>query len=162
MQLNKFSDFGLRLLMYLLQPSETLVTIAQAAKALQVSENHLVKVTHFMAKQGWIISTRGKGGGIRLAPSAYQLPIGEIIRTLEHDEKAVNCLEPACVLRFSCGLKSVLDDALEQFYQHLNQYQLQDALHQPVQSSLDKHDQLARIASVQLNAPVQTSPNDPT
>ena len=104
-----------------------------------------------MAKQGWIISTRGKGGGIRLAPSAYQLPIGEIIRTLEHDEKAVNCLEPACVLRFSCGLKSVLDDALEQ-----------DALHQPVQSSLDKHDQLARIASVQLHAPVQTSPNDPT
>lgn len=59
MQLNKFTDFGLRLLMYLLQPSDDVVTIAQAAHVLKISENHLVKVTHFMAKQGWIISTRG-------------------------------------------------------------------------------------------------------
>ena len=149
MQLNKFSDFGLRLLMFLLQPSPELVTIAQAARALQISENHLVKVTHFMAKKGWIISTRGKGGGIRLAPDTYTLPIGEIIRTLEHDEKAVNCIEPACVLRFSCGLKSVLDEALEHFYQYLNQYQLQDALHQPVIFSLQKQAELDQRPTVQ-------------
>ncbi|KAF7276614.1 hypothetical protein GWI33_010028 [Rhynchophorus ferrugineus] len=142
MQLNKFSDFGLRLLMYLLQPSEQLVTIAEAARALKISENHLVKVTHFMAKQGWIISTRGKGGGIRLAPDAFDLPIGEIIRTLENDKKVINCLEPACVLRFSCSLKSILDQALEQFYQHLNQYQLKDALHHPVLYSLNKDQHL--------------------
>ncbi|MFC3903445.1 transcriptional regulator, BadM/Rrf2 family [Acinetobacter marinus] len=150
MQLNKFSDYGLRLLMFLLQPSKDassngLMTIAQAASALKISENHLVKVSHFMVKQGWIISTRGKGGGIRLAPEAYTLPLGDIVRILEHDQKAVNCLEPACSLRFSCGLKSVLDQALEQFYQHLNHYQLQDALHQPVSYSLDKDDALSKI-----------------
>ena len=155
MQLNKFSDYGLRLLMFLLKPSEELVTIAQAAAALKISENHLVKVTHFMVKQGWIISTRGKGGGIRLAPKAYELPIGEIVRTLEHDQKAVNCLEPACALRFSCGLKPLLDQALEQFYQHLNGFQLRDALHQPVLYSLTKDASLEKtntneIASIDI------------
>lgn len=151
MQLNKFSDFGLRLLMYLLQPRDELATIAQAAQDLKISENHLVKVTHFMSKQGWIISTRGKGGGIRLAEHAYELPIGELVRTLEHDEKAVNCLEPACVLRFSCGLKSVLDQALEQFYQHLNSYQLKDALERPVPYSLKKDADHQSIAHVNLH-----------
>lgn len=151
MQLNKFTDYGLRLLMYLLQPSDGVVTIAQAAHVLKISENHLVKVTHFMAKQGWIISTRGKGGGIRLAPQALMLPIGEIVRTLEHDEKAINCLEPACVLRFSCGLKSVLDQALEQFYQHLNQYQLQDALHHPVLYSLNKDKNFSDIKTINIS-----------
>lgn len=138
MQLNKFTDFGLRLLIYLLQPSEQVITIAHAARVLNVSENHLVKVAHFMVKQGWIISTRGKGGGIRLAPSTLTLAIGDIVRSLEHDEHLLNCHEPACVLRFSCGLKSVVDHALEQFYQSLNQYQLQDALLQPVVYSLNK------------------------
>lgn len=156
MQLNKFSDYGLRLLMFLLQPSNDqssseLTTIAQAAAALKISENHLIKVSHFMVKQGWIVSTRGKGGGIRLAPDAYTLALGDIVRTLEHDQKAVNCLEPACSLRFSCGLKSVLDQALEQFYQHLNRYQLQDALHQPVSYSLDKDNALSRITTSSIS-----------
>ena len=160
MQLNKFSDYGLRLLMFLLQPSKDassngLMTIAQAASALKISENHLVKVRHFMVKQGWIISTRGKGGGIRLAPEAYTLALGDIVRILEHDQKAVNCLEPACALRFSCGLKPLLDQALEQFYQHLNGFQLRDALHQPVLYSLTKDASLERtntneIASIDI------------
>ena len=125
MQLNKFSDYGLRLLMFLLQPSKDassngLMTIAQAASALKISENHLVKVSHFMVKQGWIISTRGKGGGIRLAPEAYTLALGDIVRILEHDQKAVNCLEPACALRFSCGLKPLLDQALQDILENIS------------------------------------------
>ena len=152
MQLNKFTDYGLRLLIYLLQPSDGLLTITQAAHALQISENHLVKVTHFMVKQGWVISIRGKGGGIRIAPQALTLPIGEMVRCLQHDQKTVNCLEPACTLRFSCGLKSLLDQALEQFYQYLNQYQLQDALQNPVLFSLNHSTERSRIDVTQLNS----------
>ncbi|MFB2539234.1 MULTISPECIES: RrF2 family transcriptional regulator [unclassified Acinetobacter] len=128
MQLNKFTDFAVRLLMYLTQSQDQLNTIAQAAQALQVSENHLVKITHFMSKQGWVISTRGRGGGISIAAETLDLPLGEMIRILENDEKVVDCLHPhACILRFNCQLKGVLDQALEQFYQHLNQYTLKDA-----------------------------------
>ena len=68
MQLNKFTDYALRILMYVSQPKALPHTIAELAQALQVSENHLMKIVHFMAKQQWIITARGRGGGIRLNP----------------------------------------------------------------------------------------------
>ena len=65
MQLNKFTDYALRILMYISRPRESAYTIAEIAADLQVSQNHLVKVVHFMGKQNWLITTRGKGGGLR-------------------------------------------------------------------------------------------------
>lgn len=148
MQLNKFTDFGLRLLMLLAQPRNDLMTIAQAAKLLQVSENHLIKITHFMAKQGWIISTRGKGGGIRIAPTTHELRLGDMVRILENSPSVVNCNEPACVLRFACTLKSILDQALAAFYQYLNQFQFKDMLAVSSQLNFKQTDALAQLIPI--------------
>lgn len=131
MQLNKFTDYALRILMYVSHPSEIPYTIADVAKDLHVSQNHLVKIVHFMGKQGWIITTRGKGGGLRLNPKALDLRLGDIVRTLQGDHQIVECHTPPCVLRSHCGLKGILDQALEQFYQSLDQYQLKDVLKAP-------------------------------
>ncbi|MFZ7277568.1 RrF2 family transcriptional regulator [Avibacterium endocarditidis] len=69
MQINKFTDYGFRVLIYLARQQECTHTIASLAKQLHLSQNHLVKIVHFMAKQQWLITSRGKGGGIRLAES---------------------------------------------------------------------------------------------
>ena len=61
MQLNKFTDYALRSLMYISRPRNTPYTIAEIAVDLQISHNHLVKIVHFMGKQGWLITLRGKG-----------------------------------------------------------------------------------------------------
>lgn len=131
MQLNKFSDYALRVLMYISRPRDVPYTIAEIAEKLVVSENHLVKVVHFMAKQQWIITTRGKGGGIRLKPETLSFKLGDILTTLEGDTQIVNCATPPCVMRSHCGLKSILDQAIDQFYQSLNQYTLEDVLNRP-------------------------------
>ena len=128
MQLNKFTDYALRILMYISRPRESAYTIAEIATDLQVSQNHLVKVVHFMGKQNWLITTRGKGGGIRLHPDAVHLKVGEAVRTLQGENQIVECNNPTCVLRSQCGLKGILDQALEQFYQYLNQYTLGEVL----------------------------------
>ncbi|ELO6155909.1 Rrf2 family transcriptional regulator [Escherichia coli] len=128
MQLNKFTDYVLRILMYISRPRESAYTIAEIATDLQVSQNHLVKVVHFMGKQNWLITTRGKGGGIRLHPDAVHLKVGEAVRTLQGENQIVECNNPPCVLRSQCGLKGILDQALEQFYQYLNQYTLGEVL----------------------------------
>ncbi|OOF77947.1 transcriptional regulator [Rodentibacter caecimuris] len=122
MQLNKFTDYGLRILLYISPQRDEVYTIAELAENLKVSQNHLVKIVHFMAKQHWIITTRGKGGGIRLSPSTLNLPLGEMIRTLQNTPHIINCHNPACVLRPQCRLKGVLDFALEHFYHTLNQH----------------------------------------
>ncbi|HEE6386023.1 UNVERIFIED_CONTAM: Rrf2 family transcriptional regulator [Acinetobacter baumannii] len=135
MQLNKFTDYALRILMYVARPSDAPYTIAEIAQDLYVSQNHLVKVVHFMGKQEWIITIRGKGGGIRLNPKALDLKLGTIVRILQGDHQIVECNTPPCVLRSHCGLKGILDQALESFYQSLDQYTLGEVLQQPKSAS---------------------------
>lgn len=128
MQLNKFTDYALRLLMYISRPRDTPYTIAEIAQDLHVSQNHLVKIVHFMGKQDWIITTRGKGGGIRLNAETLNLNLGHIVRIFQGNNQIVECNTPPCVMRSNCGLKGILDQALEQFYQSLDQYRLGDVL----------------------------------
>ncbi|AWD69714.1 MULTISPECIES: RrF2 family transcriptional regulator [Acinetobacter] len=128
MQLNKFTDYALRILMYIAQPKEMPYTIAELANELQVSENHAMKIVHFMAKQDWLITTRGRGGGIRMNPLTLKIPLGQVVRILQQDSQVVECNTPPCVLRKNCGLKGILDDAVEQFYASLDQYTLSEVV----------------------------------
>ena len=131
MQLNKFTEYALRILMYISRPRDVPYTIAEIAQDLHVSQNHLVKIVHFMGKQGWLITTRGKGGGIRLHPETLPLRLGQVVRILQGENQIVECNSPPCVLRAQCGLKGILNQAMEQFYQSLDQYSLSEVL-QPV------------------------------
>ncbi|WP_445659971.1 RrF2 family transcriptional regulator [Acinetobacter sp. F16] len=145
MQLNKFTDYALRLLMYISRPRDAPYTIAEIARDLHVSQNHLVKIVHFMGKQDWIITTRGKGGGIRLNAETLNLNLGQIVRILQGNNQIVECNTPPCVLRSNCGLKGILDQALEQFYQSLDHYRLGDVLNPGSSSKVATSSSIALI-----------------
>lgn len=152
MQLTHFTDLGLRVLLYTSQPqritrSGQAITISEIAASLNVSRNHLVKVVHFMAGHQWLLTTRGKGGGLALAKSPEQYNLGDIVRVLEGTTQVVNCAEPACAFQFACGLKGLLDNALQAFYQSLDQYTLADVLQEKTLAVLSE---LQRINVVQL------------
>ena len=69
LQLTRFIDFGLRVLMYLCTPApdqrEQAVTVAEIAERFEVSRHHLNKVVQFLAQQGWVVTSRGKGRWLR-------------------------------------------------------------------------------------------------
>lgn len=137
MQLNRFTDLGLRVLIYLTQPARaTPFTISEMAEELKVSHNHLVKVVHFMGKQGWVITTRGKGGGISLARPANEYRMGQAIKQLEQNtqnqNQLVDCHTAPCTLIHICLLKPVLDQALQAFFDVLDQYTLADMIKTPL------------------------------
>lgn len=133
MQLTHFTDLGLRVLMYLShQDRDTPVTISEIAERFDASRHHLVKVVHFMGQQGWLLTTRGKGGGLALAWPLDQYRLGELTRTLEHTSPdLIDCAQPPCELRGSCLLKGVLDDALDAFYATLDRHTLADVVVSP-------------------------------
>jgi Rrf2 family transcriptional regulator, nitric oxide-sensitive transcriptional repressor len=132
MQLNKFTDYALRVLMYVAPERDLPYTIAEIAQNLHVSQNHLIKIVHFMAKQNWVITSRGKGGGIRLNPNVLTLQLGTLVQTLQGDAQIVDCQKPEpCILLPRCGLKGILNQALIDFYQSLNQYTFAQALALP-------------------------------
>lgn len=136
MKLNQFTDLGLRTLIYLTQPPRALpFTISQAAHELEVSTNHLVKVVNFMGHQGWIITSRGRSGGMRLAKSPSEYRLGTLIRILEERDtgtvQIVNCSAPLCPLVPHCQLNSLLQDAVQAFTDYLDRFTLLDAVRNP-------------------------------
>lgn len=133
MRLTSFSDYTLRVLIYLTLNQGRLATIQSIADSYGISENHLMKVVHHLSKTGVIESVRGKGGGIRLARPADSIHIGAIVRSAEGDPPIVECLssENQCRITRSCGLAGILIGAFENLYAYLDRYTLADLVAQP-------------------------------
>lgn len=129
MRLTLYTDYSLRVLLYLSSKEDEIVTITELANFYKISRNHLVKVVHNLGLNGYILTTRGRNGGIKLARPAKEIPIGEVVRTTEPDFDLLECFNPAtdrCVITRSCSLKSVLFNAQAGFLDVLDEYTLAD------------------------------------
>jgi Rrf2 family nitric oxide-sensitive transcriptional repressor len=129
MHLTIFSDYTLRVLMYLALEPGRLATISNIAQAYDISENHLMKVVNQLARAGVIESLRGRGGGIRLALPANEIRLGQIIRASEGAAPIVECLgeqQSNCCIAQVCRLTDILVQAFEALYKSLDQYTLAD------------------------------------
>ncbi|MCB6184581.1 Rrf2 family transcriptional regulator [Leeia sp. TBRC 13508] len=128
MKLNTFTDYCLRTLIYLALQPEQMVTRAEIAQAYQISDNHLMKVIHFLGLNGFLVTQKGRNGGIRLALAPSKLNIGELVRLCEEDIAMVECFEDEsqCKIDGMCRLKGILAEAREAMYQSLSQYYLSD------------------------------------
>lgn len=116
--------------MYLGQHPRRLCTISEIAAYHDISHAHLMKVTHLLAKGGWIKTQRGKHGGMQLAIPAHEINLGALIRYTESDLALVECLGDGsrCILNGQCHLSRLLDQALKQFLAYLDGYFLIDLL----------------------------------
>lgn len=129
MRLTTFSDYTLRVLMYLALNPGKLATIPAIAAAYGISENHLMKVVQHLGREGLVESTRGKGGGIRLARAPEKIRLGEVVRASEGDASIVECLgdDPgACRIAPVCRLKGILVGAFDALYGELDEHTLAD------------------------------------
>ncbi|PHV11350.1 RrF2 family transcriptional regulator [Chitinimonas sp. BJB300] len=129
MQLTRFSDLGMRTLMYLSmhEADRTLpVTIAEIASQFEIPHNHLVKVVNKLGKLGWITAIRGRNGGLRLATPPEALKLGQVLRGLEGNTELISCEAPPCTLRGRCLLKGALNAGLEAFFTKMDEYTLAD------------------------------------
>jgi len=129
MKLTAFTDYSLRVLMYLATTPNGRTTILEIVSAFHISENHLTKVVHFLGKKGWIATTRGKGGGMTLAKNAKDIRIGQVVRDTEGHPMVAECFESGggqCTIGGCCGLKGVLGEAITAFYSVLDRYTLAD------------------------------------
>lgn len=134
MKLTSFSDYTLRVLMFLALDRSRLATIPQIAAAYGISENHLMKVVHQLARAGVIESVRGKGGGIRLAREPEDIRLGQIIRASEGDGPIVECLSDdpgGCCITPVCQLTEVLVRAFDALYASLDEHTLADLVRTP-------------------------------
>ena len=129
MRLTSFTDYSLRVLIYLASQPERRATIAEIASAFEISQHHLTKVVHFLAKAGWLATVRGKGGGLGLARPAGEINLGEVVRGTEGLPVPAECFDSNsnhCSIARICRLQGVLREAVVAFQSVLDRYTLED------------------------------------
>ena len=134
MQINDFTDYSLRVLMYTAVHTDRRCTVDEVASAFGISRHHLVKVVHGLRRIGYLETHRGRTGGFRLARAPEQTRLGEVVRRTEGTLAVVECFDPrtnSCPLTRACGLKGALREALDAFLAVLDRHTLADLVAEP-------------------------------
>jgi len=131
MQLTLYTDYSLRVLLYLSLNPRRMATITEISESYQISRNHLVKVVHNLATQGFLQTTRGRGGGLSLARPPAEINIGDVVRHTEMNFHLVECFDRehnTCPISAACFLKGGLYEAQRAFLAVLDRYTLAEVL----------------------------------
>ncbi len=129
MHLTQFSDYGLRLALYLACHPDRVVSVDEVSRAYGVSRHHLVKVVQTLTDLGVVEAQRGRGGGMRLAKRPSEINVGWLIRQTEPHMNLVECFDletNTCPIAPACGLKGALVRAQQAFLGVLDRYTLED------------------------------------
>lgn len=130
MRLTRYTDYCLRVLIYLGLKEGRLATIQEVSEHYGISRNHLMKVVFELNRNGYIETQRGKNGGMRLGRRPGEIHLGEVVRRCEPDLDLVECFSDGdtCRIAAACRLKAVLGSALGAFLKELDHYSLADLL----------------------------------
>lgn len=133
MQLTTFTDYALRVLISVgAKSTDELSTIQEISEQYGISKNHLIKVVHHLSRTGYLATSRGKGGGFRLAKAPSEIRVGDVIRDTENHFDLVPCLSSAkkgdCAIESVCVLKRALREAVKAFLAVTDDYTLDDLL----------------------------------
>src|SRR5690554_5904718 len=105
MKLTTFTDYSLRVLIHVASATDGRANIAAIAQAYGISENHLVKVVHLLGREGFLLNTRGRGGGMRLARPAREITVAQVVRATEGGDRPAECFRAEgnrCVIAPVC------------------------------------------------------------
>ncbi len=148
MQITSYTDYALRVLIYLAMSQDRHATITEIADFFKISRNHLVKVVHQLGSKGFVKTMRGKGGGFSLQSPPELISIGEVVRSMETHFNWVECFDPAqqrCRLLPNCGLKHLLARAGDAYLQVLDAATLADVLSGTVTVELPRKDSAGKL-----------------
>jgi len=128
MRLTLYTDYSLRVLIYLGLNRDRLCTIREIAERYGVSRNHLMKVVSDLQQHGYLQTVRGKSGGLRLGREPVTIRLGDVVRATEPDHGLMDCARPGhgCAIAPLCELRHVLDASLQAFMEVLDRHTLAD------------------------------------
>jgi Rrf2 family nitric oxide-sensitive transcriptional repressor len=128
MHLDKFSDYALRILIALSVSKAGRVTASSIAQSYGLSQHHIAKVATELVRGGFVMSDRGRGGGLQLARPRSEITIGAVLRSIMADDPVAECFgsAPNCAILPACGLRTPLTQAKEAFFSVLDGYTLDD------------------------------------
>ena len=133
MRLTVFSDYALRVLIFVALQGKRRATVAEIAEGYDISRSHLMKVVQRLSALGYLETIRGKGGGLTLAQPPADIRIGTLLRATEEGSAIVECMGEGgkCRITPACALPGMFDRALDSFFAELDHYTLADLVENP-------------------------------
>lgn len=131
MNITTFSDYTLRVLIYLATHEDEKSTADEIATAYDISFHHIAKAAQWLAREGYVKSERGRTGGMTLRRGLDDINIGEVVKGTEAGSALVDCMRAnggTCCIRPSCGLQLALAEAQAAFYKTLENFTLRDII----------------------------------
>ncbi len=131
MRLTTYTDYSLRVLIFVGLKGEELTTITEISERYNISRNHLMKVVNQLSQDGYLKTIRGKKGGMLLARPPSEINIGDVVRDMEDNLDIVECFDRekgCCQIDGYCRLKGVLGEAVIAFFDVLSKYTLDDLM----------------------------------
>lgn len=147
MHITKYTDYSIRILIYLAVRRDKLCTIGDIAASYGISKNHLMKIVQALNAKGYLTAIRGKNGGLRLQGDPASINLGKLVRDVEGETKMLECFgtdsqcivtDNQCIINESCKLKHIFYEAQQSFYQTLEKYTLLDLVDEETQIELRK------------------------
>ena len=129
MELSRFTDYALRVLIYAASREGEKITLAELTQVYRISHHHLVKIVHFLGKEGYLHNRRGRSGGIVLGRKAEEIGVGEVIRKTETHLNLVECFDQEnsfCRISPACRLRGIVAEARDAFLKVLDSYTVAD------------------------------------
>ena len=133
MQVTLFSDYALRMLMYLGVRPDEVVPISQIAEAFGASRHYMLKVMNDLTEAGYITAVRGRRGGVKLAKAPADIRVGKLVKATEPHEGLLDCIPGGsdCPIEAVCKLRKIFIEAQAEFYRTLDNYTVADLIAQP-------------------------------
>lgn len=142
------SEYGLRALVVLAEqlPGE-LTSAKELARREQIPLKYLEQILSELKKTGFVVSQAGARGGYRLARSAREVVVGDVVRVLDGSQAPMGCTNPSAerahaegnlqVLwqRLHLAINGVLDGTT------LDQLAFRPRMHEPATSPVDEGDE---------------------
>lgn len=131
MYLSKFTDYSFRILMYLGNNPDKLSTVDELSSILGLSTHYVKKIVYKLSTNNYILSLKGRNGGIKLGMDPKDINLGKLLEITEDNLDILECFSienNTCSLNNCCKLKPIINDALESFKLELSKYTLDDIL----------------------------------
>lgn len=127
MRLSRFTDIGMRALMYV-AAHDRRVSTREVAEAYGISKDHVSKSLQALVALEVVESIPGRHGGFLIACDPEVIRVGTLVRGLEPSLAMAECFKPDshCPLTPSCDLATALQEAQRAFFEALDRYTLAD------------------------------------
>ena len=136
MRLAKGTDYAYRILMLVAMNDGRTLTVESVSSSLRLSRTHCMKIIAKLSNNGFLKTTRGRGGGLQLGLEPEQIRMGEVAKVMEADFGFVECLcprcddepQPDCPMFGGCEMSRIMSKSVKQFIANLNEHSLADVL----------------------------------